>query len=1425
MGFKRKNKSSASKRQGHTSSNPTHDNGAMQQQPDEDDVRGIKKWIDALSFDAFANALEFTFHTNNGESQPNVHEKEGRKRQHKYQQRQASGDLSACASQEYDLLMEMLAIQRGLKLPTTAIDADKCWYGKGHPLCNTEQIQHLDNWRDGIDYCYGLHRTLKWGSSPCMFRWIDPTTEQDESSLNHSIYHDLKRSSTALDSNDSTNDTVDRGRPKTSQLHTNPLPSLAIANSLPSDLLAVLEKAGVKRSTSALLETFNEIDELDEAFEDAREIDTATADTDRACSFTDNLCIQARQWIASDGRVLGAGTTEDQENADAAILRWTALVWDKDSSHGNGVTTKKSATSKLPHCRLIFNDSTKDEERRKKVVLTALNVTSRGQFLSKTGEGESQWAPWFDPTQQWFSLPMYLASRLEASLWQSYLGREDAAKANDKSNEGSLVQSVKDLDADARARVLTCALGAAVKEDLLEKCQQINNSQSTEAIRDSLLWGLLLSNDGCSSPASDELNISPLFELGTFQFEIKSKVLKHLQEGFSHEVERTLLSSEADDIIRNGNLSKKKKKKRVQRKRAVSVDASLESGVVRNEKDHSSDDDNDDDDDDPRVETILHVTSAGVDVVVHDSFASLPPTTTNATPLEEVNIAKMAALTVIDEILSDVFDRVGLESDETTDFAGATTVVTHKKASRNVQRGVAVSKTSGKDDIEVATTAVISNKGFGVNAAVNLLRRIDDERRLSQSSSVQSQQLWASRTRHDGADSDRPHSSMTRGPKYRLPRDVTSVPDSSYQSDLRRSRSSGNDRDMDKKAHLDLDEQIPNIHTLHQPARPQSRHQRVSSFIEMKSGLHWASLDSAPLFPQASKEETSIFDGTPLCLTGALDGWNGVACSQQGETDIFTEILEHNHCSDDKKIGASSTAASLASSHSCEGDTGLDIDGDGNELISLTGEDKAVQFKGVRIEFEDTIIQQNPTDLLDHSVEIEATKSVEINRPLSPARSDSVSWTTSDQSPTPPAPPTPPPQLSPVLVSLADLGKLREDAVASGDVRKSFTRISPTPLSLGLSLPDSPGVLTNMKRTLTPSISRDDLRSIDERRRPPRRDRDLHQSMGHRQVDALLSYRNVVAQSVHRKASSLHSCDGKPTVRDDIHPISTRSIRTTRTGAWAPGPDFPSLGSSAASMSSYKEPMINKILHLELACARSESALDGVEDASHCNVIPRTHPDDTMTKDGATTISSVHSPHHEEEQVATLREERDNYRDICLTLGAENAKLRNLLAAKMCSPLYNPTSFAPETIIPAYMYQYSSYDIQFSPTTLLRPNAMSDAGANRGDQESTARSEDETEVHPSVIGLSETQNSVSWQAHGDSAHSVGHRTSGGGTCAESDVSLDHNIGGQEPHAFAGFRHIHHQDSFFGPIPLHGMQSRLSTGVMVSSLSSLFYYDV
>lgn len=1288
-------------------------NPVEQDEANDRDLTGMERWIESLTYESLVNALEFTFQADGDNSGDH------------------RGSPGKSGSKEFDLLMEMSSLQ-----------------------CPDHIRQMFDGLRE-VEH-YGWRRSMKARmETPCLFRWVNQEFEGNNGSCE-----------TSKDVNSI------KEEPKPEPPSDDPLAFLAMgASSMPSDLLDILAQAGVKRSTSSLLQTFNEADEIDKAFESLKDCQDNMAKNANATSppLPTNFRVNTHQGVSDEGSSLGRGSTVEQQNADRSILLWTAFVRDRTINTSEEEKNNDRSTLWLPRCTLtVADDSTITDQQRKTLILDTMHVASRGKFLSGAGKQRRAYmAPWFDPTQQWFSLPMYLASRFEASLWNAYLQR---SHISDDSKKNSLVHTVKNLDEDAIGRVLCYAVGAVMRDDINVKDKILKSQTATsDSIRDTLLWKLLLWSENGSIFPNPGFDVTPLLEWDTPQGRLKSLVMDHLQEGLAREAERSLMRSMHAERSDKPRL-KKQKKKRPKKKKGCN---SSQPTTKLTEDAQSGDDQNsDDDDDEPHVECILPTTPS-------DTLTDFcEPNSSYHSPQNENNSAKIVVLQVLDELLNNVFARLGLQQDE--EFGDFKDAVTVKSRGEYSQRGL---KTLSADDIEVATTALMSNKeGASVDAAMNLLQRTGHHRNHSQSP-VQSQKLWASRSRRQTLE-------RTGGQN-----------DGSH---LKRSKSSG-DSSMSKR------KPPVNPGKIYQPTLPQSRHDDIL----------WPSSDS-PLFPQASQNETSIFDGAPLCLSGALDGWNSVACRKQNETSIFTDLLRNgqgdaNPDHDQLKV-ASSTAASIASSRGDGEDADLDIGSDWLEspprYESLSDANKAVHFKDIKIQSGggnpspiEPSGQSNCVSTRAGALKVDTFPKERVDSPIPCIISESP--LDIELSPSPSAPPTPPPQLSPIIVSLADLRKLREtvpDVVSSNP--QLFSGIP------------KPPTLATVTRTLTPSLSRDDLRSIDQCRKTARRVRDDHHTIGHRQVDALLSYRNVVAHSAPRKPPSLKSYDGKQKHRDDAHPIfgrSTRSIKTTRSGMWPPGPEFPSLSSSVSSMPLYKEPILNKVLHLDVACAKSESGLDGVDDASHCNVIPRVQTDDTMTKDGATTISSVHS-HPETENLATLKEERNNYRDMCLTLGAENAKLRNLLASKTCAPLYNhPASFAQDTMAPhfyrndqQYMPTQNSFPNQFSTHSIV---AMSDAGVHRVDYDSSAMSEDGTDVHPSVVAIGlESQNSISWQARGDSVQSFGRRTSGGGTYAESETSLEHNIGGQESHAFSGLHRVHQQDSFFGAGPLHGIESRLSKDI-------------
>lgn len=1307
---------------------PTIRNGNANQ---NDHLHGMRQWINNLTYQSLLEALEFTFQSDASSAsscdtscpprrrrRPRPREKQQELQSHSHGNHSPLHNFGNSGSHEFDLLMTMVSHQ--------------------YPDSNAHNFHGRDEVESGW---YEWRRHTKASlESPTLFRWVNSVAMKEivafEKTKNHFLGLDKSVG------NPSTSSSVGAG---------------SSSSTMPAELLDLLAQAGVKRSTASLLQTFNEVDEIDKAFEslgDCRDNMAKSMNASDDPPTSTGFTVEAYHGKFDDGTCLGRGTTIDQQRADTSILHWTALIMDKSIDTGeDGLSLR---------CTLCTGDlAAKNERQKKRVILDTLRIASRGNFLSLSGKQKNQsFPPWFDPTQQWFTLPMYLSSRFEASLWDAYyLHLGTMTSESDESENKSLLQSMKTLGEDSIDRVLCHAISAVVKAEMKQDAIILNSqTELSHSIHSSLIYQLLFWRDQSTMftklhRSMEEFAFIPLLEWNTPRIRLKSIVLEYMQEGLAREAERSLIQSMVSvEVDTKPNACKKKK--RTKKKRST-ANQSTKSGT--NIIDQSDDDEISDDEDEPRVELILHTTTPPVP---HSD--SSEANQMNYSLQNEKSGTKMIVLSILNDVIYNAFAKLGVEGDDFNDFKDALPV--KYRTPEREPHCPSIDKSRSADDIEVATTALVSNRiGARVDAAMTFLQRASSDSHNCQSQ-IRSRQLWASRSsRQTGSSPQR-----------------------------RRSASIGAGS-LDKKP----------------PMYPSKSNQPTN--MSSDDAL-WPSSDSL-LIPQASRTETSIFDGAPLCLSGALDGWNSVACQRQSETSIFTELLnndqaktnpdcqQRNIASSTAASIASSSAVSIASSREDMEDSGLYSIGDflAPQFVECDGDRppigaiKSFNFKSIEM-------HNGACDLsmdLSNQLAFDSTNEMNVDT-LSKNRVDypstnviSESNRDMEMSPTPFAPPTPPPQLSPILVSLADLGKLRVELLEESDLQSSV-----------IPKPPAQGHLT--ARSMKPSLSRDDLRSIDECRKPSRRERDDHHNIGHRQIDALLSYRNVVAKPAPRKPPSLKSFDGKQKHRDDSHPIltrSTRSIKTTRSGArsihtthYGPEPNLPT-----------SEPILNRVLHLAVACAKSESGLDGDDGASHCNVMPSAHTEDTMTKDG-TTISSVHSP-PETEDLVTLKEERNLYRDMCLTLGAENAKLMNLLASKTCTPLYHPTLFAQVTA-PSFFYNEqhwpapNNFPNQFSTQSIV---AMSDAGIHRA---YSAMSEDGTDIHPSVVAIVENQNTSSWQARGDSVHSVGYRTSGCGTYADSDTSFERNLG-QESFTF---NRVHQHDAFFGPIPLHGIKSRLSEDI-------------
>jgi hypothetical protein len=572
------------------------------------------------------------------------------------------------------------------------------------------------------------------------------------------------------------------------------------------------------------------------------------------------------------------------------------------------------------------------------------------------------------------------------------------------------------------------------------------------------------------------------------------------------------------------------------------------------------------------------------------------------------------------------------------------------------------------------------------------------------------------------------------------------------------------------------------------PARPQWPHLGPSSFDQ--------NTDAGAFLPNGSSSQnglpTDFYQPTTADAFAfgkpaddeSLDGLPFVNRYQARERSILTEFFrsQEERIDYDEKLMVASTAASISSS-TCKDATILteadEIEKGPNEDpafavdMSTINEDEKNSSRKSNLVVEDDSDRDiastcGSDQSSSHLVEITDATRIDADPNENRNMTDSA-WnyegeaieetqtmaspcsTPEYRSPSPQSPMTPPPILSPILVSLADLRELRkmsltpERIVRNKEAPKKSRSYSAAAGGPG-SLPNSP--VSSHKNGLTPSWSREDLRiasfrddqSIKHRRPQPQRSSDLQQT-----------YRSVAVKSLAKPIAS-------------------------------------SKGSSLDFRSHVLESSLKRD-HKRESCAMSETDIEGQREDHHWHTdIRRPTQDEIVTKDETTTITSALSC-REPEEIASIREERNSYRDMCLTLGAEVAKLKTMLAAQKTTAVVAPIDYHP-------VYRPGSFDPNGMPPFFhgmqrgQRLGAMSDAGQNRGDHESQVSEDEAYEV------LSKARVDVV------------RRMSSSATAAGSDVSVEFNNSGT---ALQG-----------GPIgvmpaydsvPVHGLQSRLTKDIL------------
>lgn len=552
---------------------------------------------------------------------------------------------------------------------------------------------------------------------------------------------------------------------------------------------------------------------------------------------------------------------------------------------------------------------------------------------------------------------------------------------------------------------------------------------------------------------------------------------------------------------------------------------------------------------------------------------------------------------------------------------------------------------------------------------------------------------------------------------------------------------------------------------------------------------------------------------------GSVDDWEQIRGFSNRERSILEEFFhsqERPGTSKEEMIMAASTAASIDSMS--EGQSA--VVSEGTERPGSPVHDTADHGKSGEVMDLKTDIQgrcASPPPPLDQEGKRVGVAEISPRTP-SPER-ERIHAKFDGQSLSPPS--TPSPTLSPILVSLGDLknmqnldsGRLSLDDIPPR-LGRSLTTIASS------SLPPSP-----RSRRLVSSLSRENLQKagmvvaekdgegIQAERFSPhsdtvptsirtgslmtksRDDTDIKSRVSiRRSVDALSSYRNVAARPV------MFSRDDHDIRHFRMSPPKSSALSSYRNAAVRG-----SFKSASSAKTSLSEAGIKPFNHLHFSVSRgkgrdakdfsahSEITGDGFDDGPPL-LLDRRHTtsvdegdNNTITRDGSTTITSAMSPRDSGDNAALL-EERDTYRDLCLTLGAEVAKLKNMLAAQKSSTPHGTVAYAQPGL---QQFQPFSFDPESVASAYHSPRprplaAMSDAGY-RAEYESLA-----SEEAPDML-----------LAEGSRATIVG-----------SDLSIDQNVGSaiQESVGVALTR------GASLPAP-NGLRSRL-TGDILKFLSSI-----
>lgn len=954
----------------------------------------------------------------------------------------------------------------------------------------------------------------------------------------------------------------------------------------------------------------------------------------------------ARKFIVNGDR-LSLGCTEEQRTADESLLLGTVVVEDP-AGLSRRITTRRVRFVSRRH--FAPGD-----------VLRMLRIASRGNFLCCQGESGPDW---FQPTERFFSLSMYLSSRFERSLWEKFSQRATF----DSSVCRWMLPDLRPPTSELESLILKAASGAIGTLICRDRAQTLSTTYPATLDLEFLLenHSLIVA---CATDVTSSLSLASrrkrrcdidgllmcdLLLIDTPLDDLRRDICRRLHESLveygQKQLEAAFINDRQVSILPQVKDKRQKRRRRQQKQRSDPTPMNMDTGL----------------------DLIAEASDVEEAPGTGKSDCFTFPSSSANDRMRNRNI--VFCLSIFDDVLSAVFATVGLEPDKDDAFLGESP---QRDANPLRSRATAAGLEKGAGTLDSDHQPVLD---FDIRSRATLPHEevVNDE-------SLQQVPIPGSFTAHYGT---------IGGAFYHRP-------DPGFVWDL-------NDDDW---------------------GRIQRMPTRESSLL------------------------ADFFKG------GAV---SGLAMVESGDRECFV---------------ASSTAASVDSfSEQAEAE---------DELVNLA----------VGIAESDVPV--------GHAEQQQGTMEV-VEEEYSPADSPPpVTETTlkldPPRSPSPEAPATPSPTLSPILVSLADLKELQEDALHLKDKSPEILGLPETRKFFALtasSLPSSPHTRPS---GISGSASRDDLTKVTVYKDSMRRDSPKgsgslaarHSTskgrMGKSRDDQELGVARV---SHHRKSTDALSSYrnsfkiGKAKDDHDIRHSSIRSIEhiPSRTRLQQNRSAFSSVRASPSDVFLRNAPgQLPFDVGPRQICARSEIA-DGQDDShqwhiSHRSLSAEEMDNNTVTKDGSTTITSF--SHRETEEQATLREERNAFRDMCLTLGAEVAKLKNLLASQRgttVAPRHGYTYGMPQPFQDAAFFGPEAFSIATKARTMA---AMSDAGF-KGEHESLASEDD-------FAGR---------QIRGDAIHA---------TIAGSDVSLDPTSG----HLLTALpQPIPHQKDLEA-IAIHGTQSRLA----------------